>query len=242
MMTVELWNAIIAASTSIFVVILSQTLISNREKKKALNDEKSHLCRLYMEPIRFMLAENYYRIYEILKEDKRRKDLLSVNDPIDILDKDEDWFVGDGCYLLSSCYLTGCLFAYLQNIRNGMPFIKHFHHNDTEILELMNKLAVDFSKNLNIFYVMQMNIGKEFYIKNENQVITYREFCGLLKRKENMIWYQSLINYYLRIGKGEYEQLQELLIHMKELARLIDEMVSGGDSIRQKILAEGLED
>ncbi len=34
MMTVELWNAIIAASTSIFVVILSQTLISNREKRK----------------------------------------------------------------------------------------------------------------------------------------------------------------------------------------------------------------
>jgi len=57
-----------------------------------------------------------------------------------------------------------------------------------------------------------------------------------------MTWYESLINYYLRIGKGEYEQLQELLIHMKELARLIDEMVSGGDSIRQKILAEGLED
>ncbi len=123
-----------------------------------------------------------------------------------------------------------------------MPFIKHFHHNDTKILELINKLVVDFSKNLNIFYVMQMNIGKEFYIKNENQVITYREFCRLLKRKENMTWYESLINYYLRIGKGEYEQLQELLIHMKELARLIDEMVSGGDSIRQKILAEGLED
>ena len=57
-----------------------------------------------------------------------------------------------------------------------------------------------------------------------------------------MTWYESLINYYLRIGKGEYEQLQELLIHMKELARLIEEMVSGGDSIRQKILAEGLED
>lgn len=84
-----------------------------------------------------------------------------------------------------------------------------------------------------------MNIGKEFYIKDEKRVITYREFCALLKREENFNWYQSLINCYIEIGKGKYEKLQTLLIHIKKLAGLFDKMVSGGDSIKQKMLAEG---
>lgn len=236
---IELWNGIIAAGTSIFVVILSQVLINRSEKKRIINDERNHLHKLYIGPIRFMLAENYYRIYEIFKQKERRKDLLSITEPIEILDKDEDWFVGEGCYLVSSCYLTGCLFAYMQNIRNGMPFIKFSYYNDTKSLELTNKLVVDFSRDLKIYYVIQMNIGKEFYVKNEDRVITYREFCTLLKRKENFNWYQSLIDYYLRIGKGEYEQLQTLLINIKELAGVFDKMVSGGDSIKQKMLVEG---
>lgn len=239
MVNVELWNAIIAAGTSIFVVILSQILISYREKKKETNDEMNYFCKYYIEPIRFMVAESYLRIYEILNEDKKRRDLSIIKNPIDILDKNEDWFVGDGCYLISSCYLTGCLLAYMQNIRNGIPFIKFFYHDDTKLMKLINQLVVDFSNNLNIFYVIQMNIGKEFYIKDEERVITYREFCTLLRRRTNFNWYKSLINYYLRIGKGECGQLQTLLLHLKKLAKLLDKMVFGGDSINQKMVAEG---
>lgn len=239
MINVELWNAIIAAGTSVFVVILSQILINNREKKKALNDEINHVCELYIGPIRFMLAENYYRIYEILEGRKRSK-LLSVKTSIEVLDKNEEWFVRDGCYLISSCYLMGCLLAYMQNIRNGIPFIKSSRYSDTELMERMNQLVVDFSSNLKIYYVIQMNIGKEFYIKSEERVITYREFCTLLRRREDFNWYQSLIDYYLRIGKGKSEKLSITLVHIKELSELLDKMVSGGDSIKQKMSAEGI--
>lgn len=238
MINTELLNALIAAATSIFVVILSQILTGSREKNRAISDERNHLRKLYIDPIRFMLAENYYRISEIYRKNERRQDLLAVTDPIEILDQDENWFVGNGCYLISSCYLTGCLFAYMHNIRSGMPFIKFSYHNDTKLLGLINKLVTDFSKNLKIYYVLQMNIGKEFYLKDENRVITYSEFCMMLKRKEKITWYQSLVNYYLRIGRGEYEHLQILLVHIRKLARLFDKMVSGGDSIGQKMLAE----
>lgn len=238
MINIELWNAVISAGTSIFVVILSQILIRNREKKQVLDVNADHFCKVYINPIRFMLAENYYRLYEILNEDKKRRALLVVKKPIEVIEKDMDWFVHDGCYLISSCYFTACLFAYMENIRNGIPFLKTSYHNDTKLMELINRLVVDYSKDLKIFYVIQKNIGKEFYIKEEERVITYREFCALLKDEENFIWYESLIDYYLRISNDEYEQQLTLLAHMKELAELFDKIVSGGDSIKQKMSAE----
>lgn len=238
MINIELWNAIIAAGTSIFVVILSQIFISNREKKKVVNDEINQFRKVYIEPIRFMLTENYYRMYEISEGCKRSK-LKPVRTSTEILEKNDDWFVKDGCYLISSCYLLGCLLAYMQNIRNSMPFIDFPNHADTEIMKHINQLVVDFSRNLKIYYVLQMNIGEEFYIKGVDRVISYREFCTLLRRKEDFSWYQSLIDYYLRIGEGECETLPTTLVHIKEFSELLDKMAAGGNSIEQKMSAEG---
>jgi len=238
-MNSELLNAVIAATTSVFVVILSQLLIRNNEKRKALDADANYFRKYYINPIRFMLSENYYRLYEIMEKEEKRENLLVVDESIEVMRKNMNWFVKDGCYLISSCYFTACLFAYMENIRDGIPFLKSSYHNDTKTMELINKLVVDFSTNLNIFYVIQMNIGKELYIKEENRVRTYREFCTLLKNEENFKWYQSLIDYYLRIGNGESNQQRILLVHIKQLAKLLDKMVYGGDSIKQKMLAEG---
>lgn len=239
MMNIELLNAVIAATTSVFVVILSQLLIRNNEKRKALDADISRFRKYYINPIRFILSENYYRLYEIMEKEEKREKLLVVDESVEVRGKNMDWFVKDGCYLISSCYFTACLFVCMENIRNGIPFFKSSYHNDTKIMELINKLVVDFSSNLNIFYVIQMNIGKELYIKDENRVLTYREFCVLLKNEENFKWYQTLIDYYLRIGKGESIQQKLLLVHIKELSKFLDKMVLGGDSIKQKMLAEG---
>lgn len=238
-MNIELLNAVIAAATSVLVVILSQLLIRNNEKRKALDADVDRFHKYYFNPIRFVLSENYYRLYEMVEKEGKREKLLVVDESIEVMRKNIDWFIKDGCYLISSCYFTACLFAYMENIRNGIPFFKSSYHNDTKIMELINKLVVDFSSNLNIFYVIQMNIGKEFYIKEENRVLTYREFCMLLKNEEIFKWYQSLIDFYLRIGNGESDQQRVLLVHIKELAQFLDEMVFGGDSIKQKMLAEG---
>lgn len=238
-MNVEILNAVIAAITSVLVVILSQLLIRNNEKGQALDDDINRFRQYYINPIRFMLSENYYRLYEILEKKEKREKLFVVDESVEVMRKNMDWFVRDGCYLISSCYFTACLFAYMENIRNGIPFLKSSYHNDTKIIELVNKLVVDFSSNLNIFYVIQMNIGKELYKKDENRVLTYREFCMILKNEENFKWYQSLIDYYLRIDNGEINQQKVLLVHIQELAKFFDKMVSGGDSIKQKMLAEG---
>lgn len=240
-MNVELLNAIIAAGTSIIVVILSQILISSKDKKQARALETNNLLKEFLNPIRFMLAENYFRINKIVEETQQKgkhDKILVINNAEEVIHKDTEWFVGEGCYLMSSCYFVACLFAYIEKIRRDIPFLKLPNHIDTELIRRINKLVAGFSKNLNIYYAIQMNIGKEFYIKEEQRLITYREFCEVVKDKANLCWYKPLITYFLRIASGEYHETQYILKDIKEFTKYLDEIVSGGDSIEQKILAE----
>lgn len=77
-----------------------------------------------------------------------------------------------------------------------------------------------------------------WYREEEQRVITYREFSELLKNRRNFKWYKSLIAFYLRIGRGEYDEIQYLLVHIREMAKYLEKLVKVGDSIKQKILAE----
>lgn len=236
-MNIDLTSAIITAVTSVVVAILSYALIIQRERKQILEKNRDN----YINPIRFMLSENYYRMKDILEEiEKEGKDrrILYIEEAIEARDKDEKWFFEHGCFLISSCYFTACLMAYIENLRRVIPFLKISRKQDTELIGLINKLVIDFSKNLKIFYVIQMNIGSECYIDENNRIITYKEFCELIKNKESFIRYKSLIDFYLKMGKGKCDTVIYLMEHMKELSKYLDDIVSGGDSIEQKLLAE----
>ena len=155
-MNIEIINAIIAAVTSIIVVILSHILLSQNDKRQILEKNREQCRNNYINPIRFMLAENYYRMNEILervienrqKEDEenihtdkegKNQNIFSINDASEVRYKNEEWFVNEGCYLMSSCYLTACLFAYMENLRNGIPFFKTSQKQDTRLISLVNK-------------------------------------------------------------------------------------------------------
>jgi putative N-acetylmannosamine-6-phosphate epimerase len=115
MINIEIINAIISAGTSISVVILSQILIGYKEKNRLQESEMGRLLKEYLNPVRFILAENYYRINKIVNETKKNGNnyaILVVDEKVEQLNKTTEWFVGDGCYLMTSCYLLSCLFAY----------------------------------------------------------------------------------------------------------------------------------
>ena len=44
-----------------------------------------------------------------------------------------------------------------------------------------------------------------------------------------------MIAFFLRIGRGEYDEIQNLLVDIREFAKYLDRLVKGGDSIKQKI-------
>lgn len=245
-MDTNILTAIISASTSIFVVILSQLLISLKDHKELKAKEIKEIQKEHINPLRFFLAENYLRMKEILagvkKADRKIvKDILVIQKPSELLEKDLEWCAGYGCYLLSTCYYTACLLALVERIRTKIPFLKLSREDDTRIMELISQIAVDFTKDLNIYYAIQMTIGREIYSEEKQKVLTYREFCVLVKNPENFIWYSSLIQFYLRIAKGEYDNLEVLLKHIKELSDFLDHVVSGGNSIEQRQKCENNE-
>ncbi len=173
MINMEIINAIISAGTSISVVILSQILIGYKEKNRLQESEMGRLLKEYLNPVRFILAENYYRINKIVNETKKNGNnyaILVVDEKVEQLNKTTEWFVGDGCYLMTSCYLL-----IMEKIRNDIPFLKLTKHKDTELIKIINKLTAGFSKNLNIYYGIQMNIGKEFYIREEQRIYRIKQ-------------------------------------------------------------------
>lgn len=135
---------------------------------------------------------------------------------------------------MSTCYYAACLLAFLERIRNKMPFLKLENENDTKMAELIGHIVNDFGRNLNIYYPIQMNIGREMYRENEQNILTYREFCEMLKKEENLVWYYSLVNFFLRMVKSESENGKRLLKDIQALSDFLDKIVSGGNSIKQK--------
>lgn len=240
MKDVNLLIAIISASTSIIVVVLSQALISLRDNRISRKAEIRNIQKEHINPLRFFLGECYLRIEQILdafEEENSKKpieNILIIQDPFELTSKDSSWFAGRGCYLISSCYYTACLFAYMERIRNKTPFLKLSDENDTRLIQMLVKVSNNFGEDLNIFYTIQMNIGREMYSEEEHNVITYRRFCELLMDENNIIWYESLVRFFLKMARNECRNKDSLVKHMKELADFLDEIVSGSSYIEWK--------
>ena len=225
-MNSDLINALIAAATSLAVVALSQFLIHIKDRSQLREKEMDAVLKEYFNPIRFI---------EVKREGNAKK-LLTVNHASEIAGKEDEWFCREGCYLVSSAYLLACMFSYIDNIRTKLSFFRLPHNTDTELIRLINKLTAEFSRG-GIYYVIQMDMGKKIS-GAETGVLSYREFCMLLKNGQDLIWYSSIIDFFLRLGRGRYQEAEYILKDIGELTHYIDHAVSGGDSIEQKMQAE----
>jgi hypothetical protein len=97
-------TAIISAVTSLLVVILTSVLTTYRENKAQTKREVEKINFTYLNPLRLHLLENYFRLAEILTTVSRvgrSEPLLSVNSAADISEQSDEWFNGQGCYLIS---------------------------------------------------------------------------------------------------------------------------------------------
>lgn len=62
----EVLTAIISAFTSVLVVLVTYGLNSYRENKAKEKQEADRIVSTYLNPLRFYLVENYFRLSEIL--------------------------------------------------------------------------------------------------------------------------------------------------------------------------------
>ena len=157
-------SAIIATVTALVVTLVTHAIQQSIDKKrefKRINEE-------YLNPLRLYLEENYFRIAEILCRVEagggKCEILLYINSPEELSQKDASWFNGEGCYLISSCYFTACLFATIKKVRDDVPYLRLREKDDTRLLQLMLKINLGFLKDLGIFYVIQQSIGEQMHM------------------------------------------------------------------------------
>lgn len=226
--------AVISALTSLVVAIATQYWNTKLKQEEIDRENRSKLNLSYLNPLRFALERAYFRISKILKlieaqDDEFREKISLISDPSEIADKDETWFTFDaaGYYLISSCYMTACLFFQISKMRNEIPYLNLGKKDDAKITTLMYEVTHHFLAHQGIYHVIQDSIGIDMYLSEEKRLMSYREFCQLLKKPEERKWFDKLIKFYIEVGSGKRTgQIRELVEAISQLLGFIEESLN----------------
>ena len=235
-------TALISATTSIAVVVISQIISARGEISKAQRIERQEINSKFLNPLRLYLVENHLRLSELLHRIEQGKgrcaDLLTIEEPTDLSAKDAAWYNGAGAYLTSSAYLTACLFACLMAIRDNAPYLRLGKAEDTHLITLLLKVGYTFRLNDGIYYVIQPSIGREMLTDDGGRVRSYKEFCGILCNPSSRVWLDRLVDYYLETGRGQkLDRVHRTITAIEELSVFLDSVVGGGDSLAARFKA-----
>ena len=87
----------------------------------------------------------------------------------------------------------------------------------------------------------QPSIGQDMIVAAEDRLVSYREFCELLRTPQRRIWLDRLITYYLETGRGmKLDRVTDGITAMEALSSLLDNVAGGGNSVRSRLAAEGI--
>lgn len=223
-------TATISALTSLAVAIATQYWNTKLKQEEKRREHRNKLNLSYLNPLRFALERAYFRISKILKlveaqDDEFRSKMSLIDHPNEITDKDETWFTFDeaGYYLISSCYMTACLFFQISKVRNEIPYLDLGKKDDAKITILMYEITHNFLDNQGIYHIIQDSIGVDMYIPDQKRLMSYREFCQLLRKPEDRKWFDKLIAFYIEVSHGKRtEQIRDLVEAISQLLSFIE--------------------
>ncbi|MBW4522190.1 MAG: hypothetical protein KME16_21235 [Scytolyngbya sp. HA4215-MV1] len=240
---------VLAAIYTAFILPSLQDYLKSRVARYAKQREEAEANRnkinlTYLNPLRLWLEEAYVRLSEIsttVTNQGTAPSLLFIEHPKDISNQEAEWFNGRGCYLISTCYITACLFFAIKQVRDNIPYLRLSRESDTELMTLLFRVSHAFLQDFGIFYVTQPSIGNDLYLPDRNRLMTYREFCELLKQPEKRIWFDRLFTFYIETGRGEKrERIQAALNAIRELSSFLDKHIGKGVAIEERLKAEGI--
>lgn len=234
--------AVISALTSLAVAIATQYWNTKLKQEEIDRENRSKLNLSYLNPLRFALERAYFRISQILKlleeqDDEFRAKMSLIGNPSEIANKDESWFNFDesGYYLISSCYMTACLFFQISKMRNEIPYLNLGEKDDARINTLMYEITHHFLVNQGIYHVIQDSIGIDMYLSDEKRLMSYREFCQFLKKSEKRKWFDKLIKFYIEVSCGKRtEQVRELVEAISQLLGFIEESLNTATPAKER--------
>lgn len=225
-MLTTLLAACISLITSLVVTITTQYWNTKLKQEVQDREERKKLNFSYSNPLRFALERAYFRIAKLLwlseeRNDEFNKKMPDIADVNEISEKDEVWFTFDesGYYLISSCYMTACLFYQIGKMRSEIPYLNLDKKDDARIVALMYEVTHSFSKNEGVYHVVQDSIGIDMYLPEEERLMSYREFCQLLKAPDRRKWFDQLLCFYIDVGVGKRS------IQVKNIVEAIDQLL-----------------
>ncbi|MCX4818047.1 hypothetical protein OG601_46595 [Streptomyces sp. NBC_01239] len=234
--------ALSAAATSVVVTVCSIFLSERQQRRREVRGQRQELNAKYLNPLRLHLVENHFRLSRIRNHTSAHgpdAGLLVVEEPTEVSAKDAAWFTGPGCALMSSVYLTSCLFAQLKKVREDFPYLRLSATDDTRLAALLLRVQRGFLVNGGVYYVTQPSIGESVWVRGDERLLTYREFCEKLQDPTWRVWIDRLIVFYLDTARGEKTQRTErLLTALAQLSEFLDDCVGGGKSIESRMQAE----
>lgn len=233
-------TAVISAITSLVVALTTQYFNEKTKQQVEKQKERDRINLTYLNPLRLHLEENYIRLTRILERLAEEKGACAMLTPINRapeIPEDETWFNGDGYYLISSCYMLACLFFCIQEVKAKIPYLQLDKKDDTELLNLMNKVSLAFARKGNIYYVVQSSIGHDVYLKDTARLMSYREFCQSLQEPQQQIWFSALIDFYIGAGRGEKsEKIHQAIVAIRELINFLDKHLGGKRPIEARVI------
>ena len=211
-------SAVIGA-VSAFIVALVTILLARvndaRTERKKIRDD-------YVNPLRLFSEEAHYRTEDMFRFPENRT-LLAAGTPADVGGQRPEWFNAHGCYFASSCYLTACLFAAMKRARESIPYLQMPRRKDTDLITAILSVSHEFLDDLGIFYLVQHSIGEQMWNARASRMLTYREFCETLRKPEQRLWFDPLLQFYIDVGNGSrVDQLRRLQAALEKLSILLD--------------------
>ncbi|MGC4870255.1 hypothetical protein ACLQ3B_32970 [Micromonospora sp. DT53] len=231
--------ATVGALASLAVAMLSAYLAARQQRRSALDVEHRLLRESYLNPLRFHLVENHFRLVDTVERVEaaggRFAEVDVVSAPEEISSKSASWFTGEGARLTSAVYLSACLFVHTARVRDNVPYLRLTASVDTRLAELLLQVQIGFLKDRGIPYVLQNSIGHDLWHREDQRLRSYREFCDLLADPSTRVWFDPLIRVHLETGRGEkLYRIRVLLDAIEQLARFLDDCVSGGRSVTSR--------
>lgn len=246
-MAAETTAATISAITSVIVVLATQYFSerskqqSERLQQQATTEQKrDQLNCSYLNPLRFALEECYARLQRI--RDRMAEEngfctwLTRLENPEDLSTKNGQWFTYEGYFLISSCYITACLFYCMQKAKIDVPYLQLSIEKDVVLLERLTDINLAFARHSGVPYVLQGSIGDDIFSPALNRLLNYREFCEKLRDPEQRQWFDRLIGFYIEIGQNKRtDRMNEASKAIQDLLDFLEETVPGGTPIKQRM-------
>jgi hypothetical protein len=241
---IELVAAAIAAATSVLVVLLGHWVTSRTDRNRRRADEVDEVNRRYLNPLRLQVAEASVRIAEYAQRAEQRMlapGQRAVPSAADVSGKTAEWFVGEGAYLVSTSYITCCLFAEMGRLRENYAYLRLAGEDaDTRVAGLLLRVNLAFLHDQGIYYVLQYSAGRDM-IRDDGLLVGYREFCSLLMNPDMRVWLDRILGFYLDSDSGTDRAVRRLHLAVEalgELSAALDSAVGGSESMTARYAAE----